>query len=60
MYEVDLYKDWVPFCNVSKTVPFFTQIKTVTRSEKVALFSVSIPLFATREAYFQGFGVADI
>ena len=51
IYEIDLFKNWVPFCDESKT------IKKINKAEKVAYFSVSMPLFATRESYLRGMGV---
>jgi hypothetical protein len=40
IYEIDFYKDWLPFCYKSNTVNICIQIKKISKAEKCAYFSV--------------------
>ena len=51
IFEIDLFNNWVPFCKESST------IKIISKTEKVAYFNMSLPLFSTRESYLRGMGI---
>jgi hypothetical protein len=50
MHEIDLFKDWVPFCTKSEL------IKKIGFAEIFAYFKLSIP-FCSRDTLFNAFGV---
>jgi hypothetical protein len=50
MKEIDLYKQWVPFCNVS------TLLSMVARVELVAHFNIAFPLL-NRDVVIHAFGI---
>jgi uncharacterized protein (DUF2164 family) len=51
IYEVSLFKDWVPFCGDSK------DIKVVGPAAKVAWLKFDLPFISDREGYFYGQGI---
>jgi len=51
IYEIELFKNWVPFCDKSYT------IKKIKRAEKVVYLKLGLPILSDREAYMDGFGV---
>ena len=51
IYEIELFKNWVPFCSTSST------LKKVKRAEKVVYIKLALPILSDREAFLDGFGV---
>lgn len=51
IYEIELYKDWLPFCNNS------ANLKTVDDACKIVYLKSSPPFISDREAYVHGMGV---
>jgi hypothetical protein len=51
IYEIELFKNWVPFCDVSKT------IKQVGIADKVVYIKLGLPVLSDREGYLHGFGI---
>lgn len=51
IYEIELFKNWVPFCDESFT------IKKVKRAEKLAYIKVGLPIISDRDGYIDGMGI---
>jgi len=51
IYEIELFKNWVPFCDQSYT------LKRVKWCEKVVYLKLGLPILSDREGYLDGFGV---
>ena len=54
IYEVDLFPEWVPFCNECEN------IKTIPVASKIVKISFSVPIISKREAFLYGQGVDRI
>ncbi|KAL4466538.1 hypothetical protein ABPG72_010589 [Tetrahymena utriculariae] len=51
VYEIDLFKNWFPFCKHAYT------IKKPKKGEKIGYFEMNLPFISNREAYIQGVGI---
>lgn len=61
IYEIDLYKNWLPFCQESKTVKkflnFFSEVAVINKTTKVASVKVSVgKFFFKRQGDLIGYG----
>lgn len=54
IYELSLYKDWVPFVKESK------DLKTPTKASKIGYLKFSLPFISDREGFFYGQGIDRI
>lgn len=51
VYEVDLYKEWMPFCQSG------TDLKNCTKYDRIAEFDLHVPFINDRGAFCYGIGV---
>ena len=51
IYEIDLYKKWVPFCN------FGQNLKSVDKASKVVYLKTDPPFISDRELFLYGLGI---
>lgn len=51
MFEIELYKEWLPFCKHA------TNLKTVDRATKIAYLKMDLPIMSDREVYLYGCGI---
>jgi hypothetical protein len=51
IYEIELFKNWVPFCEESAT------LKHIGLAQKVVYLKLGLPYVSHRESYLDGFGI---